>query len=110
MYDKFDADFHGTAQQMNILPMDSGVEDFPLGIQISCAQMSQLFLAMGFVRAEGVESEQLMLANIWKQLGGDDNGKTTIPLKRAKIFMCGIQNFHIDWLIDTERPSTTVIG
>jgi len=44
-----------------------------------------------------------MLANIWKSIGGDQSGQGTVPLKRVKVFMCGIQNFHIDWVIDHER-------
>ena len=72
--------------------------------------MSQLFLSLGFVRPNGVESEQLMLANVWRSIGGDENGKEQVPLKRAKVFMCGIQNFHIDWLIDVESPDASING
>lgn len=45
----------------------------------------------------------MALANIWKIIGGDPHGKDVIPLQRSKVFMCSIQNFHIDWIIDTER-------
>lgn len=26
-----------------------------------------------------------------------------MPLQHAKVYMCAIQNFHIDWIIDMER-------
>ena len=29
---------------------------------------------MGFVTTDGKENEQLALANIWKLIGGDENG------------------------------------
>lgn len=65
--------------------------------------MSQLFLNLGFVKPDGRESEQVQLATIWKQIGGDPHGKELLPLQRAKTMMCAIQNFHIDWIIDPER-------
>ena len=65
--------------------------------------MSQLFLNLGFVRPDGRENEQIQLANIWKTLGGDSHGKELLPLQRAKVFICAIQNFHIDWIIDPFR-------
>lgn len=44
-----------------------------------------------------------MLGNIWHLAGGDELGQEKIPLQRIKVIMCGIQNFHIDWIIDHER-------
>lgn len=35
---------------------------------------------MGFVTADGKENEQLALANIWKIIGGDENGQINVPL------------------------------
>lgn len=71
--------------------------------EVTCSEMSHLFLLLGFVSAEGKEKEQIMLANIWKTLGGDQLGQETIPLQRVRVMMCAIQNFHIDWMIDLER-------
>jgi hypothetical protein len=36
--------------------------------------MSKLFLSLGFVSQVALENEQIMLADIWKQIGGDDEG------------------------------------
>jgi len=66
--------------------------------------MSQLFLNLGFVVPEGSEDEQLLLANIWKQVGGDPEGEQEVLLRNMKVIMCCIQNFHLDWIIDYERP------
>jgi hypothetical protein len=46
--------------------------------------------------------------NIWKHLGGDPEQESKVPLKSIKVFMCGIQNFHIDWIIDHEREDVTL--
>ena len=65
--------------------------------------MSMLFLNLGFIRPDGRDSEQVLLANIWKSVGGDIYGKELIPLQRVKAIMCSIQNFHIDWIMDNQR-------
>ena len=104
MYDRFDQDFVRICQQMELVDdTDSEVNTNDLDIQISCAQMSQLFQNLGFVKPDGRESEQVQLATIWKQIGGDPHGKEFLPLQRAKVIMCAIQNFHIDWIIDPLR-------
>jgi len=46
-----------------------------------------------------------MLAQIWKMIGGNPDGEGVIFLHNAKVVMCSIQNFHIDWMIDTEREN-----
>ena len=58
---------------------------------------------MGFVKSNGSDDDQALLANIWRQIGGDVNGKSNVPLQFVKVFMCAILNFHIDWIIDIER-------
>lgn len=44
-----------------------------------------------------------MLAQIWKLIGGNPDGEGEVPLHNAKVVMCAILNFHIDWMIDGER-------
>lgn len=111
MYDRFDADFVRVCAEVELLEdPDDEVNTNDLDIQISCAQMSQLFLNLGFVRPDGRESEQVQLANIWKIIGGDPHGKELLPLQRAKVIMCAIQNFHIDWIIDPQREDFTRVS
>lgn len=57
---------------------------------ISCPQMSQLFLSLGFVTLKGGEQEQILLAQIWKIVGGDNEGSSFVLLKNVKIIMCCI--------------------
>lgn len=70
---------------------------------IDCAKMSWLFLNMGFVKANSSNIEQAQVASIWRHMGGDEEGKSSVPLQYVKVFMCAILNFHIDWIIDIER-------
>ena len=35
-----------------------------------------------------------MLADIWKSIGGDEEGQETVPLGHAKNILRAIQNFH----------------
>ena len=72
---------------------------------IDCSKMSWLFLRMGFVKSNGSDEDQALLANIWRQVGGDEDGRSTVPLQYVKVFMCAILNFHIDWIIDLEREN-----
>ena len=65
--------------------------------------MSHLFLSMGFVLSNANELDQTLIALLWKQLGGDTDGGNEVPLQHVKVYMCAIQNFHIDWIIDNER-------
>jgi hypothetical protein len=65
--------------------------------------MSNLFLTLGFVQPTSNDAEQLLLANIWKLVGGNSDGNGEVMLWNLKVVMCCIQNFHIDWLIDLER-------
>lgn len=97
MFERFDQDFEKSCAQL-------GLENET----INCADVSKLFLTLGFVRPDGLETEQAMLANIWRILGGDIEGKGMIQLHHCKAIMCCIQNFHIDWIIDTRRPNTQV--
>jgi hypothetical protein len=52
--------------------------------------MSQLFLKLGFVSPIAQEHEQLMLADIWKSIGGDHEGQGEIPLGNCKNFLRAI--------------------
>jgi hypothetical protein len=72
----------------------------------------KLFSVLGFISrndASGVKDR--MVSNIWRSLGGYDydargdrrNGLKRIPMQFCKIFMCCIQNFHLDFIIDTLR-------
>jgi len=57
---------------------------------------------MGFA-SQTSEKEQILIANIWKLVGGNYAGDGKVLLWNAKAIMCCIQNFHIDWLIDLNR-------
>jgi hypothetical protein len=70
---------------------------------VSCAQMSNMFLTLGFVQPASSDQEQLLLANIWKLVGGNPDGNGEVLMWNIKVVMCCIMNFHIDWLIDLER-------
>ena len=100
MFDRFDIEFQNTSENLGLIT--HGQEDIREA-KINCSQMSQLFLNLGFVGQEGKDDEQILLANIWKMVGGDQDGKEEVSLQHIKVVMCAIQNFHIDWLIDHER-------
>ena len=102
MFERFDKDFERACQQLNFTD-----DDFKHGI--SCGQMSHLFLSLGFVKPNGLEQEQIMLANIWKCAGGDAEGQNKIKIHNCKVIMCCIQNFHIDWIIDPLRENEPVL-
>jgi len=70
--------------------------------------MSQIFLKLGFVSAIAQEREQLLLADIWRHVGGDEDGKGSIPITNCKNFMRAIQNFHHQDIIDNESESNRV--
>lgn len=78
-------------------------------VKIGCAQMSQLFLKLGFVSPVAQEQEQLMLADIWKSIGGDHEGQGQIPLSNCKNLLRAIQNFHHQDIMDLEREHTSHI-
>jgi len=65
--------------------------------------MAKLFLELGFVKLHASQEEQIMLASIWKLIGGDEKGKRMVNLINVKIVMCCILNFHTDWFIDNFR-------
>ena len=70
---------------------------------IDYPKMTWLFLHMGFIKANGSDDQQALLAKIWTKIGGDLDGKSVVPLQFVKVLMCAILNFHIDWIIDLER-------
>lgn len=71
--------------------------------------MSQLFLKLGFVSPIAQEQEQLMLADIWKSIGGDHEGQGQIPLSNCKNLLRAIQNFHHQDIMDLEREQSNQI-
>jgi hypothetical protein len=55
-------------------------DDQPGEKMIDCPKTSWLFLNMGFLKAKGSDEDQALLANIWRQIGGDEDGKSVVPL------------------------------
>jgi hypothetical protein len=104
MHDRFDQDFHQACEELEILKDESQLHN----TQVGCAQMSQIFLKLGFVSPIAQESEQFQLAEIWKLIGGDMEGQGKIPLSNVKNFLRAIQNFHHQDIIDTERQGLSV--
>lgn len=67
--------------------------------------MSQLLLRLGFVNRSLKQSEQLLLADIWRKIGGDAEGQGQVPFCNLKNFLRAIQNFHHQELLDVEREA-----
>jgi hypothetical protein len=63
IYEKFDSDFANEAMNIGLFEHEQDQCDEKM---IDCPKMSWLFLAMGFVKANGSEEDQALLANIWK--------------------------------------------
>jgi hypothetical protein len=74
MHDRFDQDFHNACEELGILRDESQLHQTKVG----CAQMSQIFLKLGFVSPVAKETEQFQLAEIWKLIGGDIEGQGKI--------------------------------
>ena len=51
-------------------------------------------MRLGFVSPVAQEHEQIMVAEIWKAIGGDEEGQGTVPLTNCKNIMRAVQNFH----------------
>lgn len=83
LYDRFCRDFK---EGSDILELGNEEDE----AAISCAQMSNMFLTLGFVQPESSEAEQLLLANIWKLLGGSSDGNGEVLLWNIKVVMCCI--------------------
>jgi hypothetical protein len=107
IYEKFDDDFTQECINLGYYQSES---DQPDEKMIDCLKMSWLFLNMGFVIANGSDEDQALLANVWRQIGGDEDGKSVVPLQFVKVFMCAILNFHIDWIIDLEREDQSGVN
>ena len=71
MFERFDKDFERVCSHLNF-------SDAENQNGITCGQMSHLFLTLGFVKPKGLEQEQMLLANIWKCIGGDPEGQNKI--------------------------------
>ena len=63
---------------------------------------------MGFLRPDSGEADQAHLAALWKNIGGDRDGQEKVYLHHAKVMMCAIQNYHIDWMVDPLREDERV--
>lgn len=83
MFERFDKDFERSCTHLGF-----STDENQNGI--TCGQMSHLFLSLGFVKPNGLESEQIMLANIWKCAGGDAEGQNKIKIQHCKVIMCCI--------------------
>ena len=94
VHDRFDADFQRACYELEIVHQPEDADVYKPEVKIGCAQMSQLFLKLGFVSPVAQEQEQLMLADIWKSIGGDHEGQGQIPLGNCKNLLRAIQNFH----------------
>jgi len=90
VHDRFDNDFSKACYDLEIIQVPEDAENFKPEVRIGCAQMSQLFLKLGFVSPIAQEHEQLMLADIWKGIGGDHEGQGVIPLGNCKNFLRAI--------------------
>lgn len=96
LYDRFLNDFTNAAHQMEL---DSANDE----ATINCIQMSSLFMNLGYVQNDSNDQEQLLLAIIWKMVGGNPDGEGQVLMHNVKVVMCSILNFHIDWMIDYDR-------
>lgn len=109
VHDRFDADFQRACYELEIVHQPEDADTYKPEVKIGCAQMSQLFLKLGFVSPVAQEQEQLMLADIWKSIGGDHEGQGQIPLGNCKNLLRAIQNFHHQDIMDLEREHTSHI-
>mmetsp|Transcript_5313 Transcript_5313/g.8949 ORF Transcript_5313/g.8949 Transcript_5313/m.8949 type:complete len:152 (+) Transcript_5313:929-1384(+) len=89
--DKFDQDFKLTSVELGLIGANQAQNIDNLNkFQVTCSQLSQIFLVMGFVSPVAQEEEQLMLADIWSQLGGDREGQGVVSLGSCKNFLRAI--------------------
>lgn len=94
MHDRFDQDFTKSCLELGVIEEAGEAEEYREDVKVGCGQMSKLFLSLGFVSPVALESEQIMLADIWKQIGGDEEGQESVPLSNCKNMLRAIQNFH----------------
>jgi hypothetical protein len=80
MYERFDIDYKKAIQEQ-------GLEE---NQKIDCAEMSKLYLRLGFLTPDGGHQERAHLASIWNSIGGDAQGEDKVPLQHAKVYMCAI--------------------
>ena len=104
MFDKFNNAFIKACFDTQILQPDTQATDIhSCGESINSKQMYELFYQMGFVQENVSPMDQKLLTNMWKELGGDDEELIEVPLQHVNVYMCAIQNFHIDWIVDFDR-------
>lgn len=108
IHDRFDKQFNEAAADLGICGSVHEAEADISSVQVDCPKMSLLFLKLGFVSPVAKESEQVMLAEIWKRVGGDTQGTNSVPLINVKNFMRAIQNFHHQDMMDTTRSGPEV--
>lgn len=95
LYDRVLSDFNGACQSIEVDPANDEAT-------ANCVEMSHLFKSLGFVSFDS-DKEHLLLASVWKMLGGNPDGEGQVLLHNVKVVMCAILNFHIDWMIDYDR-------
>ena len=104
LHDRYDNDFNYVCQQMGIIDSPQEAEQHDPHLEVDCGQASQILLKLGFVQPIALETEQLMIADMWKTvLRGDPEGQGVIPLSNLKNVTRAIQNFHHQDIIDTDR-------
>lgn len=102
LHDRFDADFNAACCDLGI----ADPSDFPQrahSIRISCEQMARLFATLGFVGPSTAKGAESMLGDIWRHIGGDEDGQQLVPLVNCKNFQRAILNFHHQDIVDLER-------
>lgn len=99
MHDRFDNDFNTVCLELGIVKD----ELYSPNTMIDFSDMTQIFAKLGFVHAVSQEHEQQLLSDVWRHIGGDEEGKGEIPIKNCKNFLRAIQNFHHQDIIDSER-------
>lgn len=107
VHDRFDQDFNKACTDLQIIQKPEQADEYDENVRVGCGKMSKLFLQLGFVSPIALENEQMMLADIWKSIGGDEEGQETVPLSNCKNILRAIQNFHHqDIMEDGDAPES----
>ena len=83
LYSRFCQDYKSSCEAL-------GLKDDDIDTKVTCAKMSELFLHLGFIQPKELEKEQILLAQIWKLIGGDPAGECLVNLLNVKAVMCCI--------------------
>ena len=106
VHDRFDQDFNKACIDLGVINQPEDADEYDEEVRVGCGQMSKLFLSLGFVSPVALENEQMMLADIWKSIGGDEEGQETVPLSNCKNILRAIQNFHHQDIMEDEEVVT----